>query len=257
MRVLVYDIETTPILGYTWGTYQQDVIEILEHSYILCFGYTWLDEPGGVTVVSPLDPVGDQLAAPRNPDEYVVTRLWELFDEADVVVGHNSDKFDNRKANARFTYWGLGPPSPYKTVDTLKIARRVFGFPRNRLNDLGEYLDLGSKVKHQGFDLWRRCMSTPLDEAAWNSMIRYCKRDVVLLERLYRKLRAWDERHPNVAFGLDDTHRCPVCSSSRVQRRGQRRSKTMTYQQYVCLDCGAWSRERLADRSAIKPSLVP
>lgn len=247
MRILLYDVETTPLKVWTWGAYQADAIEILEHSYILCVGYKWYGEPGGVQALGPTP----EYWLPGDDSE-AVHELWDLFDQADVVVGHNAAKFDNRKANARFAYYGLGPPSPYHTVDTLKLARKHFAMARNRLDDLGDHLDLGRKTKHQGWDLWKRCMKAPYDKPAWDKMLRYCKQDVVLLEKLYTQLRGWDAGHPT----LMDSSGCPTCGSTKLQRRGYRHTKTMTYQQYHCQNCGAWSRSRIADRDAERPDYV-
>src|ERR1700719_3656227 len=87
-------------------------------------------------------------------DKALVTDLWTIFDQADIQIGHNADKFDIKKSNARFLMHKLNPPSPYKTVDTLKIARRAFKLDSNKLDDLGYYLGLGRKLPHTGFHLW-------------------------------------------------------------------------------------------------------
>ena len=44
----------------------------------------------------------------------------------------------------------MPPPSPYKTIDTLKIARKYFGFNSSKLDDLGRVLGAGEKVRHGG-----------------------------------------------------------------------------------------------------------
>ena len=74
-----------------------------------------------------------------------------MFDEADVVIAHNGDKFDMRKANARFGHYE--PPMPVQQVDTLKVARKYFKFESNKLGDLGEHLGLGNKEVTGGFAL--------------------------------------------------------------------------------------------------------
>ena len=123
----------------------------------------------------------------KENDKHLIEDLHDLFDEADVLIAHNGDRFDIRKSNARFITQGLRPPSPYKSIDTLKAARRFFQFDSNKLNDLGQYLGVGRKLPHTGFDLWSRCMRG--EKSAWKTMKEYNARDIVLLERVYEKLK--------------------------------------------------------------------
>ena len=127
-KILFFDIETAPNMSYVWGQWQQDVIDHVQEWYILCFSYKWEGEKK-THVVSLND--FDLYSKDLENDLNVVQKLWELLDEADIVIGHNSDAFDIKKANARFAYHDLGPPSHYQTVDTLKMARRHFKFNSN------------------------------------------------------------------------------------------------------------------------------
>ncbi len=43
-KILVFDIETSPSLGYVWGKYKQYVIEFEQEWNMLCFAYKWLGE---------------------------------------------------------------------------------------------------------------------------------------------------------------------------------------------------------------------
>lgn len=96
-RILFIDIETAPNIGYTWGKWETDVMAFLENWYILCFSYCWLDEK--VKCVSIPDFHGYKKT--RN-DKEVVKRMWDLLNEADVVVAQNGDNFDIKKINTRF-----------------------------------------------------------------------------------------------------------------------------------------------------------
>ena len=132
-KTLFFDIETAPNLSYVWGQWQQDVIQHVNEWYIICFSYKWEGEK--TTKVVSLDDF-DLYETESENDFHVVHKLWELLSEADIVIGHNSDAFDIKKANARFVFHNFGPPSHYQTVDTLKIARRHFKFNSNRLGHL-------------------------------------------------------------------------------------------------------------------------
>lgn len=177
-RIGFIDIETAPNLGYTWGTYEQNVIELKKEWYILCFGWKWLDEPTEVHTLPD-----------HKTEKAMLAKLWHFLDAADVVVAHNGDNFDIKKINARFIRYGFEPPSPYRTIDTLKYARKIGAFNSNRLNDLSNFMRYGKKVETGGFQLWLDCMAGK--ESAWRKMRSYNKRDVVLLEKVFKRLHPW------------------------------------------------------------------
>lgn len=242
-KILIYDIETSPIVGYTWGTWQQDVIEVLQDWQILCFAYKWYGEKR--THVIAQDDYRDY--KPGELDDTNVTReLRRLFNEADVVVAHNGNKFDQKKSQARMMLRGLEPPSPYKQIDTKVVAKRYAALTSNKLDDLGTYFGLGNKVQTGGFKLWTGCMAG--DKKAWKKMKKYNKQDVVLLEKVYEKLRPWMANHPAMNIEVGNEGACPKCGvKGRMQRRGFSTTKTNKYQQYQCMACGGWSRRRLPE----------
>lgn len=170
----------------------------------------------------------------------LVTELWNLFNQADIIIGHNGDKFDIRKSNTRFIEHGLTPPDPYKTIDTLKAARKYFSFNSNKLDDLGRRLGIGRKIKTGGFELWLGCING--DIKAWNLMKKYNRQDVLLLERVYLKLRPWIDNHPNLSILSDRIDACPTCASTHLQSRGMGITQTGSYRRFQCTNCGAWSR---------------
>lgn len=234
-KVLFFDCENAPNLGYVWGKWEQNVIAYEKNWYFLSFAYKWQGSRAIQCVALPDFPAFDKN---KENDRYLVERLWAILDEADVVIAHNGDRFDLRKANARFVAHGLRPPSPYKTVDTLKVARRYFQFDSNKLDDLGQYLGVGRKLPHTGKHLWFGCMSG--DTKSWATMRRYNSQDVALLERVYLKLRPWASTHPNLNH-ISRLSGCPTCQSSNVQFRGFNHTKTGKRQRMQCKDCGTWS----------------
>lgn len=244
LKILLYDIENEPNLSYTWGKYEQNVIAFKEEWKLLSFAYKWLGETNVKCLARPdFDDI---------TDKSLVMELWKLLDEADIVIGHNADAFDNKKANARFIELGLPPPSPYLSIDTKKIAKKYFKFNSNSLDDLGKTLGVGQKVKHYGFQLWLDCMNG--DPKAWKTMKNYNKQDVVLLEKVYLKLRPWIENHPNVLDEYEKVYTCPKCGSFNIKSQGIRYTLRATYRRYRCLDCKGYCRARKAEK--LKPDLV-
>ena len=110
VKILYYDIETAPNLSYVWGQFEQNVIDHEREWYMLCVSYRWEHEKR--TRVCSMVDFPDAYGKDPENDFHVVKKLWNLFNEADIVVAHNGDRFDMRKANARFVAHGLGPASP-------------------------------------------------------------------------------------------------------------------------------------------------
>lgn len=247
-RILFVDIETFPMVAYTWGRYDQNVIGVIHESSICAFSAKWRD---GKHVTMALPDYPDYTPGERrdNEDLSLIGDLWNLLNDADVVVAHNGTSFDVKVINARFAKYGLGPPSPFKIVDTLLEWKKYMRTSSNKLDDVGAHLGAGRKISVH-FDLWEGCMAG--DAAAWAKMKRYNRRDVVQLEKVYERLVPWISG-PNVGAWRSGV-RCPKCGSTQVQARGTAVAKNMTYQRYQCLGCGGWSRSPKAD--ARKPALL-
>lgn len=243
-KILFLDLETSPNIGYIWGKWEQNVIDFKKEWEILSFAYKWADKKTVhcVTRSHFNDPT----------DKSLVKALWKIMNECDVMVAHNGDQFDNKKAKARFLVHGLTPPSPYKTVDTKKIAKGQFNFNSNALDDLGKALGVGRKEKTGGFDLWLGCMANK--RASWRLMTKYNKQDVLLLERVYLKLLPWANNHPNVSSWIGD-RACPKCAGTRLKSKGLVYTRTSAFRKYVCLGCGGYSRLRIAEKN-LKPKIV-
>lgn len=244
-RILILDIETAPILGNVWRLWKENVglNQIDRDWFILSFGAKWLGEDG----VRYFD---QSKAVQIENDRPLLAELWKLLNEADIVVAHNGRKFDMRKINARLIINGFKPPSPYKIVDTLEIAKASFAFTSNRLEYIADKLNKTyRKQKHgeyPGFELWRAVLAG--DKKAWAAMRTYNEYDVLSLEETYLRLRPWDRRHPNVDIHDDghEEHACPICGSYHVQKRGFYFTNSGKYQRFLCTEetCGAWSRSR-------------
>ena len=243
-KILLFDIETAPIEALVWRIWKENVgIEQIGHDwYILCWAAKWLGKREMLGSALP-DWPHFYRQDPRN-DKRVCLGLWDLMNEADAVVAHNGDRFDIAKVNARFIAHELDPPDPYQRIDTLKIAKQVFGFTSNKLDHLGRHLGVGRKIPTGGFELWKGCLDG--DEASWEKMVRYNKQDVRLLEDVYLKLRPWSRSHPNWGLYVDSENPvCPKCGGE-VIKKGVETTKTnmSSYQRYRCKDCGAPSRGR-------------
>jgi uncharacterized protein YprB with RNaseH-like and TPR domain len=232
-RILFFDIETLPNVSYTWGKYDQNVLKFVKQSCLATFAAKWQGD-SNVLVKGLPDYKGYQ---PGSYDDRLLTKdLWNLFNEADILVAHNGDDFDIRVTQGRFLFHGFVPPSPFKTVDTKKVARRAFRFNSNKMDDLGEMLGLGRKIKTD-FELWEGCINGDLE--SWTKMKEYNVQDVILLEKVYNKMLPYMTQHPNFTMGRTA---CPKCGSESIKFEVIQPAITRAYKLFRCLDCGGWSR---------------
>lgn len=234
-RIVFFDIETSPNLVYTWGLHEQEVIKVVRDWIILSFSVKYLGDRKVRTYCLSDFP---GYAKDKLNDYQLVKKLWEEFNNADLLVAHNGDRFDIRKATTRFMVHGLSVPEPYKTVDTKKMAKSQGAFDSNKLDELCRQLELDRKAQTGGFWLWEACMAG--DKKAWNKMRRYNAQDVVLLEQLYLKLRPWVKTHPSINVYEGKIDVCPRCVSSKLQRRGWTYTPTSRRPRYQCRSCFTW-----------------
>lgn len=242
-KIVVFDIETAPTKAYIWRRWKENIHldQVVTEGYLLCAVAKFLNEkvPRKVSLLSFPD------LWKKNPedDSEVVKWCWNILNEADIVVAHYGKGFDIPVLNARFIALGLPPPKPYKIVDTKEIASKKFKFPYNSLDGISNYLGIGRKLDTD-FSLWVNCLSGV--KSAWKYMVDYCVLDVLLLEKVYKKLLPWIDTHPNVGLYGDMTKCvCPKCGSPHYQRRGFAKTNTQIYRQFKCNGCGGWFRERI------------
>lgn len=238
-KTLILDIETSPILAYVWGVWKQNIspVQVVADWKMLTWAAKWIDED---SVMS--DAI---IHHNENLDDFEVTEsMWQLLDKADIVVAHNGRKFDVKKINTKFLYHGFTPPSPYKVIDTLLIARGNFAITYNKLDYISKFLGEEGKMEHEGFELWLKCMKN--DRDAWKTMLEYNERDVTELEVVYKEIRGWDSRHPSVSIfnPTSSDFACTKCGSNDIVYKKPAYTNTRVYNLFRCNKCGAWSRSR-------------
>lgn len=236
-KILIFDIETSPNVAYIWNKYEQDALgDFIHERKIISVAWKWF---GKAKVESMSIPEFYGYRNPELKNKKLIEKLHSLFCSADVLVAQNGDSFDIKMANAEFVQYGMKPVPKLKTVDTLKVARNKFRFNSNKLDDLGKRLGLGRKMKTGGFQLWVDCLRG--SKKAWDKMVKYNKQDVVLLEKIYIKLRPWMTNHPNMNV-FDGAQGCPVCRSNKIQARGYGMTVHGRRRRYQCQNCGHWCR---------------
>lgn len=245
-KVFLFDIETAPILAYVWGLFDQNVglNQIKSDWHVLSWAGKWAGE----------DEIfyHDQRNSKNmEDDKAILKKLWDKLNEADIVVGHNSKRFDVKKVNARFIYHGMRPTSSFRQVDTLSIARRLFAFTSNKLAHLAAFLKCESgKSEHKefsGFSLWSECLKGNVK--AYKEMELYNKTDVIVLEEVYKKLIPWDN---TINYSIFEKDNICSCGSMKFAKNGFRYSNAGKFNRFRCRDCG---REMIGKENLVDPKI--
>lgn len=232
-KTLILDIETSPLLVYSWGLKEQFLRsdQIKEDWYIMAWCAKWLNSK-------------KHMYQDTRNKKNILTDLWKLLDAADIVITQNGKNFDSKKINAQFMLANMKPPSPYRHFDTYQLIRGVAGFTSNSLDYLTHKLCKTHKKKSHkqfpGIKLWVECLKGNIQ--AWNEMKKYNIKDVLSTEELYLKVRAWaPQSFPKVYDYTNEQLECGTCGYIGIMREGKpRKAKKYYYKQNTCPKCGAW-----------------
>jgi hypothetical protein len=241
-KVLIYDIETAPILAHVWGLWENNVSlsQIVSDWHVLSWSAKWLGDPPSKVMYM------DQRNAKRVEDDKAILQgIWDLLNQADIVITQNGKSFDQKKLNARFIMSGFQPPSSYKHIDTKQIASKHFGFSSNKLEYMTDKLCTQfKKSKHKkfpGHEMWVECLAGNIE--AWKEMESYNKYDVLSLEELYTKLIPWENTINFNAYHDELDHVCK-CGSKAFSKNGFYYTSAGKYQKHKCKSCGAEHRDK-------------
>lgn len=226
-KILLLDIETLPGLAYVWSLWGENIPleRLIRPGRVVCWAAQWLGEKEVMFGAEWEDGGRDRM----------LDRIFHLLAQADAVITYNGDKFDLPKLLGEFATEGLGHPGPSASIDLYKTVKKL-GLQSNKLAFAAPHLKIGEKIKTEGFSLWAGVDAG--DYRAQNKMKKYNQQDTRLLGRLYKALRPFIKSHPYLG---DKAGACPACGSSRVQRRGNRRTKSFLVERLHCQGCGAWS----------------
>ena len=173
--------------------------------------------------------------------------VWDVYDQADVVYGHNVDRFDTRHLNTGWRDLGLPAPAPFKIVDTLTEARRTFGDESMQLAALTTRLGIATKTDKYSVDVARAACAG--NAAAQRKLRAYNVGDVVASEAFVDRLRGWIPTHPHNLQGINTgVPTCNQCWGDNLTANGERLAAVMAYPLYRCDDCGANVQGRLGRR---------
>jgi hypothetical protein len=240
-KILVIDIERLPGLARIWEpkTRYVPISQFVRAPSLLCWAAKWYGS--------------DEMmfASAWDDAEAMVSGIWDLYDQADIVVTYNGVSFDNRHLRSEWLMASLSPPAPWKDVDLYRVNSSTFGFESKSLQHLCQRLGLDTKSGHYDAVMAEACMAG--DAEAQATMRTYNEGDVTITEQAYLRLLPWIRNHPHVALlpaDDPDARTCNRCGSSDLARTGTYRAVQINYLRYRCNNCGANVRGTRHSRAA-------
>jgi len=208
IKRLFFDIETSPIVAYTWRVGWKLNIgtdNIIQDWKIICISYGWEDE----------DKVHTLTWDKNQCDKQMLIDFIKIANTADELVAHNGDRFDIKKIRTKCIYHRIPMFPNYRTLDTLKKAKSGFTFNSNRLDYIAKYLGVGAKLEHEGFNMWVKCIQGDKDALA--DMVKYCEMDIVVLQDVFLVMQSYIKQNQHVGtLNMGRKCDCPSCGSSDV-----------------------------------------
>lgn len=242
-KIVIFDLETLPNLPEALKVWPQlsnypGLTLRATITSIICAGWKLYDKKG-INCINAWDfPAWKKDV---NNDYHVVKAIHDVLHDADAVVTHNGKRFDWKFLQTRIMKHGMKPLSNINHIDTKELAsRNLFSF-NNKLGTLGEWLVNDKKLDNGGWELWVDVHNR--EEKAMKLMERYCKQDVLLLEKIFRELRPFAKNIPNHNLWVDEDGRvCPSCGGGNLKSHGWRYTSTTKYRRFMCYGCGSVSR---------------
>lgn len=222
MKIVAWDIEASNLSA--------------DFGIVLCVGFKEVEQ-GKAEVLNILDySKGDLIKAEKR----LLVDVSEKLLEADVWLTHYGTWYDIPFVNSRLIYHDLPvlPPN-FSHLDTWKISRNRLKLRNNRLITISEFIGTPDEKNAIKPEQWLRVLGG--HKPSMDYIVEHCRRDVVVLEEVYMKLRPLVLDHPNKGL-LDGRGGCAVCGSERLQKRGVQVTRTRKYQRFQCMDCGGWSK---------------
>jgi DNA polymerase elongation subunit (family B) len=232
LKRLFFDIETSYNIGFFWNTGKQYInyTNILKERAIICICYKWEYE----NKVHYLHWDDNQC------DKEMLASFIQVLNEADEIIGQNHENYDIKWLRTRCLFHGIPMFPKYTTLDTYKKAKSQFRLNSNSLNYISSYLNLGEKSP-MTIDDWTNIIMHK-KQSSLNKMIKYCKKDVLLLEQVYNKMSPYftNSIHMGRTIGHSKLS-CPECGNYSLNISKTRYTVTGIKRiQMQCSGCGKY-----------------
>lgn len=285
LRILVYDIETSPVFfdGFSLGKqvvrHNQLFGGYFSRTHIICITYQFLgtNEKGILTW-------GEEIL-----DEYaMLTSFIDLINSADVIIGKNNKRFDDKHITASMMWnqvEGYDLSWLMRSSDLEQQMRKYFKMQSYSLDYYSEQLGLGGKIKMFYSD-WQAiaykrlalmllngggCSDTisnmcdilfgkDIDailkegDVAEDKMFKYGMKDATDTCKLIAHTSNYCE-FQFARFSPDfDRGSCKECGG-KIRKNGKHRSRAgVLYQNYICSSCSKYAGKQAIREEGLKLS---
>lgn len=215
LKILIYDIETSLLLAHVWDTGQQfighkQLMYPFNETKIITVAYKYLGS----------DRV-EHLVWEDNNDEKLVKDFLKVYNEADMVIGVNNDRFDNKILNTRAAKHRLYVDTSIRSFDVQKQTRSLFRLPSHSMEYVCKFLGVTHKQSHEGIIMWINIMFSEdedLKQEYLKKMVDYNIGDIVSTEDIYYALRPYmgHKMHVGVLNGKESIT-CPNCGGDNIE----------------------------------------
>ena len=184
-KVMIYDIETSRTTAKVWWTGKQFVghKQLQSEPAIISICYKWLGDEKVYT-----------LTWDKNKcDKKMLKSFLKAYNTADMVIGQNNDKFDNRWVNARAMKHNLDVNTMVKSFDIMKQTKKLFRLPSYSMDYITKYIGVENKMQHEGIVMWDKIEEGTKSEQKeyLGKMVEYNIQDIICTEQMYTKLRKY------------------------------------------------------------------
>lgn len=211
-KILVYDIETSRATFKLFWTGKQyvHVNSMVKAPKIISISWNWLGE----------EKIYDLTWDKNQSDKEMLIEFLKHYNKADMVIGQNNDRFDNRWVNARAAYYDLDVNTMVRSFDIMKEAKSKFRIPSYSMKFMCQYFDVEQKLSHEGIKMWDKIEDgTPEEKEEYlEKMIEYNRGDIISTGALYYRLRKYfgHKSHLGVRNGAE-LWTCPDTGSDKVK----------------------------------------
>lgn len=245
-KVLIFDIETSRVRGDMWWSGKQFVNgnSLISEGKIITIAYKWLGE----------DKIHAVKWDKNNCDKQLMRDFIKVYNQADMVIGYNNDRFDNKYLNARAMKFNLDIDVSIKSFDIMKQSKRLFRLPSYSMNYLAKYTGVATKLQHSGLEMWNNIQYGTKKEAkkSMKLMLKYNIQDIIVTEQVYLRVRKYMKNpiHIGVLQGKEKTT-CTCCGSDTLKLYKTTTTSAGTIQHNMkCTTCS--SKQKMSNRDFLK-----
>ncbi len=232
LKVLFYDIETSPMLVWTFMIGQKVSLQhkqIEQESKVISIQYMFEG-----------DKKATALTWDNGDDSKMLEKFAHILNSANLVIGQNSRSFDQKVLNWRLNVLNLTPLTDVVMLDTLTLARNSFRAPSNKLDYRSHVYGFGGKDKMELAD-WIGVVKG--NKKSLKKMVKYGIKDTEDTQKLFWKELPYYKSLPISLAALvkepkEAKPSCPRCAAAKQKKFDVYPTASGNKLRFECRGCG-------------------